>query len=452
MKRAKPSDSLRLTALEASITQLAPGGDGVAIAEIGGERRAVFVRGVATGDRVRLEVDASRRPARGRVVELLAAGADRVASACAFVDRCGGCDWMQVALEAQRRAHAAHVRAALPEAWREVDIATHAAPAALGYRVRARLHVRASGGRAIVGMNASSTRDPVEVDACVVLSPELEVARKTLGPLLEGAHGHGDAQIAMGRAKDGRARPVLELGWSGALAAACYARLERAVDAGEWAGARVVGGEASRPAVIGDPTPWMMAADGAALKLAAGGFGQASEATNAILARRVAELATAMIPADVTATPPHRIVELYAGAGNLTVMLARGRVDVTSVESSREACDAARTNVTARGLTAKIVEADAATYVWSPATRLVVLDPPRTGAREATQSLVRTPVRNVLYVSCDAQTLGRDLAPLADLYAPIAVETFEMFPNTSHVEIVVALERRRGKTPPRART
>ncbi len=443
MKRVKPPGS-PLTALHATITQLAPGGDGVTIAEIAGERRAVFVRGVATGDRVHLEVDLSRRPARGRVVELLEPGADRVASACAWVDRCGGCDWMQVSLDAQRHAHVAHVRAALPEAWRGVEIATHVASPALGYRVRARLHVRASGGRAIVGMNASSTRDPVEVDTCVVLSPEIEAARRSLSPLLEGAHGRGDAQIAMGLAKDGTARPVLELEWSGALAAACYARLERAVTAGEWAGARVVGGEASRPAVIGDPTPWMTGADGAPLRLAAGGFGQASEATNAVLARRVADLASAMIPADAATTPPHRVVELYAGAGNLTVMLARARVDLTAVESSREACDAARANVTARGLAAKVVEADAATYAWSPATRLLVLDPPRTGARAVAEAIARAPVRNVIYVSCDAQTLGRDLAPLADLYSPIAVETFEMFPNTSHVETIVALERRRG--------
>jgi 23S rRNA (uracil1939-C5)-methyltransferase len=445
MKRAKSS---AVTALEATITELAPGGDGVAIAEIGGERRAVFVRGVSTGDRVRLEVDASRRPARGRVVELVAAGADRVEAACAWADRCGGCNWMHVSLEAQRRAHVAHVRAALPavpEGWRAIDIATHAADGdALAYRVRARVHARASGGRAIVGMNESSTNEPVEVETCAVLTRELEAARRAIAPLLEGAHGRGDAQIAMGRAKDGATRPVLDLTWSGMLAAECYARLERAVAAGDFAGARVVCGEATRASVIGDPTPWMAGADGAPLRLAAGGFGQASERTNALLARRVAELAASTAPASATDAAPHRVVELYAGAGNLTVMLAGLRVDLTAVESSRDGCDAARANLAARGLVAKIVEADAASYAWSPATRLVVLDPPRTGAREVAASLARTPVRHVIYVSCDPQTLGRDLALLAELYAPTSIDTFEMFPHTSHVETVVALERRRG--------
>ena len=50
----------------------------------------------------------------------------------------------------------------------------------------------------------------------------------------------------------------------------------------------------------------------------------------------------------------------------------------------------------------------------------------------------------VIYVSCDAQTLGRDLAVLEGSYALTSVATFEMFPQTSHVEIVAALERRRS--------
>ena len=54
MPRPAPTKALEL---ETTITELAPGGDGVAVAEIGGERRAIFVRGVTLGDRVALAVD-----------------------------------------------------------------------------------------------------------------------------------------------------------------------------------------------------------------------------------------------------------------------------------------------------------------------------------------------------------------------------------------------------------
>ncbi len=76
--------------------------------------------------------------------------------------------------------------------------------------------------------------------------------------------------------------------------------------------------------------------------------------------------------------------------------------------------------------------------------KLVVLDPPRTGARAVAERLAGSRVARVVYVSCDAQTLGRDLAILEKAYAPISVTAFEMFPQTSHVEAVVALERRRA--------
>ena len=432
------SKSLPLIRLEVSIAELAPGGSGVAIAEIGGERRAIFVRGVVAGDRVKVDVDTTRRPARGRVIELVASGADRVVAACAHTGRCGGCDWMQVSPEGQRHAHDAHVRAALPEAWREMPLAWHAAPKRLGARARARVHVRASGGRAIVGMNEAGSDEPVEVDTCVVLDPALDRARAELEPLLSGAHGRGDAQIALGIGS----LPVLDLRWDGGLPPTFFGRMEQAIAEGRWAGARVLQGKAIKPATIGDPTPWMRGADGAPLRLAPGGFAQSSEDANAVLAERVAAL--------VQETSASRVVELFAGAGNFTILLARSTAggaapEVIAVEADRAACDAARKNLAARGLTARVVEADAATFVPPARTQLVLLDPPRTGARAVAEALATTPVRYVVYVSCDPQTLARDLTILAGArYRPRAVELVEMFPGTSHIETVVALERSRA--------
>ncbi|HEY3819797.1 MAG TPA: TRAM domain-containing protein [Polyangiaceae bacterium] len=427
------------SALEVTIASLAPGGDGVAHVELDGERRAVFVPHTAPGDVVRAEVDASRRPARGHLLEVLTAGPERVASACAWSLRCGGCDWMHLSLEAQGRAHVEHVRAALPPAWRDVPATHHAADAALAYRTRARLHVRCERGRVEVGMHEAGTHDPVAVDTCVVLDPAVEAARRRLGALVAGSRGRGDVQIALGAER----RPVLEVRWDGEVAAACFGRLEQAVASGELAGARVFVGDASKPAVVGDPAPWVPGADGQPLRLAPGGFGQASERMNAALARHVASL--------VRPLGVERAVELYAGSGNLSVLLAREVRELALVESSREACDAARANLSARSLSARVVEADAGAYAWGATTRLVVLDPPRTGARAVAERLAASRVPHVVYVACDAQTLGRDLAVLAEggasTYVARSIATFEMFPQTSHVETVVALERVRGARP-----
>ena len=424
---------MRPLEIDASITSLAPGGDGVALVEIDGERRAVFVPHVAPGDRAHLEVDPSRRPARGRVVTLVSSGADRVTPACPWSTRCGGCDWMHLSVEAQARAHVDHFRAALPAAWRDTAIASSPAPRALGYRARARVHARSvRGGAVAVGMHEARSHEPVEVDTCAVLDPAIEGARRALAGLLEGARGRGEVQIAFGA---GRV-PVLDVIWEGELPPQTFARIEAAVTRGEMAGAQVTLPAATRPARIGDPTPWMTGADGAPLRLAPGGFAQAAEGVNAALALHVARV--------VQPWRVEKAVELYAGAGNLSVLLAREVGDLACVESSRPSCEAARENLAARHVqNARVIEADAGGYVWKEAARLVVLDPPRTGARAVAERLAASRVAHVVYVSCDAQTLGRDLAILEATYAPVSISAFEMFPQTSHAEAVVALERRR---------
>jgi len=441
VRRVKPRGGKPSLELEVTVQDLAPGGDGVAIAVVDGERRAVFMGGVVTGDRVRVAVDLSKRPARGVVREVLTRSVDRVEARCPWASTCGGCDWMHVSQAAQLRAHEAHLRAALPSAWRDRSIAVHAATNAFAYRTRVRLHVSATGGRAIVGMNEARTRDPVEVDACAVLHPALESARARVSALLEGAHGRGEAQVALG-AFGGATRPaVIELHWSGVLAPRCFAQIEAAVKDGWLAGARVTAGEARVPAKIGDATPWIEAGDGAPLRLAPGGFGQASDEGNVALARHVAEIARGAC----ANKPDARLIELYAGAGNFTVMLAPVGKSVVAVESSREACEAARVNLVARGVEsrAKIVEADAASFAIPPQTHLVVLDPPRTGARDACTRLASSSAKHIVYVSCDTQTLARDLAILAPAFAPRAIDLFELFPQTSHVESVVHLVRER---------
>ena len=437
-QKPRPSNDITL-----EIAEVAPGGDGVAIVAHQGERRAVFVRGAAPGDRIEAQVDFRSRPARGQLSRVLDAGPDRVEPACPHTLRCGGCNWMQIASDAQTRIHVEHLRGALPETWREHPVQSVRATTALRYRTRARLHVRASGGRAIVGMHAPSSHEPVEVDACAVLHPTLERARLELAPHFEGAHGTGEVEMALGPLSDDDAARghVLAVRWSGALPADVFARFERSIGETNLRGVSIVCGEATRPAIIGDPTPWMSGADGAPLQLAVGGFAQASEEGNLLLARRVAELAASALAAVQNA----HIVELYAGAGNFTVLLAR-HGQVVAVESHAGGCRAAQANLRARSIEGtKVVETDASTYALPKSLHLLVLDPPRTGARAVCEQVaaLRNPPRFILYVSCDLATLGRDLRTLSPHYRPRTIEAFELFPQTSHLETVVLLERAR---------
>jgi 23S rRNA (uracil1939-C5)-methyltransferase len=437
--RQTPSSTFQV---RARIHELAPGGDGVAHVGVNGERRAVFVRGAALEEEVDLDVDFTSRPARGRMLRVAAPGPTRVVPACPHVQRCGGCAWMHLSVEGQKQAHRTQLMAALPEEWRSIAIVSHDAPDAFEYRTRTRLHARGSGGRTVVGLHETGTHDPVEVDHCVVLHPNLDRARLALGPLLEEAQGYGDARIALGKAE----RPVLELAWKGTLARASFARIDDAVRNGQWAGARVFEGEVSRAAVFGDPTPWTLGADAEPLRLAPGGFAQTSAKANVILGERLLALTRA-----ATGGSLGSVLELYAGSGNFTVLLARHSDRVLAVESSVEACDAARQNLAARGLTAKVVLGLAEEHPIRPGTDLVVLDPPRTGARKVGERLAASKARAILYLSCDVATLARDLATLATTFQLVSLESFLLFPHTPHAETLALLVRkgrpRRVSTP-----
>ena len=74
---------------------------------------------------------------------------------------------------------------------------------------------------------------------------------------------------------------------------------------------------------------------------------------------------------------------------------------------------------------------------------LVLMDPPRLGAKPAIPMLLKLDAPRLVYVSCDPQTLARDLRQLHDGgYDIEQVEGYDMFPQTFHVEVVARLRRR----------
>ena len=151
--------------------------------------------------------------------------------------------------------------------------------------------------------------------------------------------------------------------------------------------------------------------------------------------------------------PGERAVDLYAGVGLFSAFLAeavgeRGRV--ISVEGDRRASDLARRNladlstVTVRpGRVDRVLTALDAEGV--PGADLVVLDPPREGARKPVVDLVADlAARAIAYVACDPAALARDLSYFAERgYRMTALRSFDLFPMTHHVECVALLSRSR---------
>jgi len=142
--------------------------------------------------------------------------------------------------------------------------------------------------------------------------------------------------------------------------------------------------------------------------------------------------------------PGESVLDLYAGVGLFARFLAEelAAAAVTIVEGDPAAAQHAAANVPGATVLAGDV---GAVLAGTPATPvdLVVLDPPRTGAKRAVveQVVARGP-RAVAYVACDPAALARDVAIFAEHgYRLSSLRAFDLFPMTHHVECVALLER-----------
>ena len=71
---------------------------------------------------------------------------------------------------------------------------------------------------------------------------------------------------------------------------------------------------------------------------------------------------------------------------------------------------------------------------------LIITDPPRSGMhQEVAERLRDSSIQRIIYVSCNPSTQARDLAILCERYDIEAVQPVDMFPQTPHIECVVAL-------------
>ena len=146
------------------------------------------------------------------------------------------------------------------------------------------------------------------------------------------------------------------------------------------------------------------------------------------------------------------IIELYSGVGLLTAEIASRlpRTKIASVEIVKEAVKDARQLMTKLGFNHRVncIADDATKFMANlkgkAKNSAIILDPPRKGcSNEVLEAILDGDFAKVIYVSCNPATLGRDLKTLLAKYEITTLQPYDMFPQTSHVETIVCLERRR---------
>lgn len=144
-----------------------------------------------------------------------------------------------------------------------------------------------------------------------------------------------------------------------------------------------------------------------------------------------------------------RIIDAYCGTGTIGLCLADTVHEVIGIEVNSDAVNDARYNAQLNGINnARFIAADAADAMEKFAKQgesadVVVTDPPRAGcSMKFLKSLLLLAPKKIIYVSCNPETLARDLRTLTREYKVKTVIPFDMFPHTRHVECVTLLVKR----------
>lgn len=142
------------------------------------------------------------------------------------------------------------------------------------------------------------------------------------------------------------------------------------------------------------------------------------------------------------------LVDAYCGSGLFAITAARSFAKVVGIEVSESSVGFARKNAENSGVrNVKFSQGDAAAIfeglTFPSSETSMIIDPPRKGCDEAfLEQLFAYGPRKVVYVSCEPSTQMRDLKKfIAEGYVLTAVQPFDLFPQTRHLECVMTLER-----------
>lgn len=437
---------------EAEVTGLTSEGAGVC--RICG--RAVFVPRAIPGERWRIRiVKVTKTAVYGRGEELLSASPERVEPACPNFGRCGGCSFLHMSYKAELRYKLERVNDAFKrigglELCAERIIGSETVE---GYRNKSIVAVGEAENGPVAGFYRSGSHDIVPVERCLLQSDEASACARSVTGWMKRrgvrAGSGGVRHVYTRRARDGAALCCVVTGrrFSPALARTLVESLRRGCP-GLVGVVECLNRSESNTVLAGEfRTLWGSSTltdvlCGSEFELSPQAFYQ----INPPQAERLYELAVDYALPE----PGGTVLDLYCGAGTISLALARRAGQVIGAEIVPEAVENARRNAARNGIgNAEFICADAGDAARLLSERgirpdAIVVDPPRKGmSEEALRQVAKMQPKRIAYVSCDPATLARDLKRLTELgYVPQKAVAVDMFPKTAHVETVVLLTER----------
>ena len=401
--------------------------------------QVVFIPHTAVGDVVSCRVTKAKKNfLQAEVIEILKPATVRRQPNCPVAGVCGGCQWQHLPYPEQLRWKESLFRESLTrQCGSEPDRILPIIPAADEWNYRSRVQIKCHNSPAgfVTGFYRPKSHLVVPIEQCPIIAPELNRLLVQLRHVINHTPYASDIQ-QLDLAVDDHGQCSALIHYSGSDSVSLAGLLK-----GEKLAADLLikaAGSSKLIKVCGDGV-MQIAVDSPPIQLnyAVGGFTQINLQQNLALIDYL--LGTAELNGS------EQVLDLYCGMGNFSLPLARRAKHVIGIEESKLSIEMARQNSRLNEIKnvdfySQPAEGALTFFSQQQVINLLVLDPPRSGAAVTMKELLEKPVKKVLYVSCDPQTLARDLSVLVNGgYDLVSSQPFDMFPQTHHCESVTLL-------------
>ncbi|HWU68142.1 MAG TPA: 23S rRNA (uracil(1939)-C(5))-methyltransferase RlmD [Stenotrophobium sp.] len=416
--------------------------DGRGFARVDG--KATFIADALPGETVRYRYQRVARDAdEGHLLEIVKASPDRVTPACAHFGTCGGCSLQHLAPLRQIEFKQKQLLDAFARIGkvRPLEIVAPITGDPWHYRRRARLgvkHVDKKGGT-LVGFRERESRYLAVLESCQVLDRRIGLKLRELAGLIESLSIRTQIPQIEVAAADHVALVLRVLATPSPDDIAALERFALQQDFEIYL-------QSGGPETIAPLTPparvlhYSPDGSGNALRFQPTDFIQINAAVSQQIVQRALDW--------LALQKGQRVLELFCGLGNFSVPLAGRGIELVAVEGDAQLVQRARDNAQRLGLDIRFECAD----LFKPEAQApwlqgdydaVLLDPPRSGAREILPLIAARRPRKIVYVSCHPGTLARDAGALVNEhgYRLQRAGVMDMFPHTSHVESMALFER-----------
>ena len=404
--------------------------------------KVTFIEGALPGETVTAQVTkAGRRFDEAVLKDILEPSPDRMAPACSHFHQCGGCSFQHLTNEKQLAAKADWLQGQLRHLITTQDLEL-LSDVSIGYRRRARLSIHRKNGKTVLGYRGKASNDIVSIERCIVLTERLQKVFASLkSALLE-----DDLAVILGHIElleDTKGVSVVFR-----LTSPLVNELKNQWD--NWAQAQDVivywqAPKSSKADVTLDSMRYYDLKDKDLGEIRLTYHPQDFTQVNATMNQKMVAQAMDWL----NLNDQDVVLDLFCGVGNFSLPLAQRARTVIGVELQESMVDHARQN-------AQLNHMDNVSFIAADLTKSfqnelsneqvtkVLLDPPRAGAFEFLDSIIKIGPIQILYVSCNASTLARDAEYLvAKGYRVLRVSLMDMFPQTSHVETMMLLQKKK---------